>query len=738
MDKNQQQVLNSGLSYNVFEHPFAKMSKEERKVAIDEIQKNSLKNYSMALKGLIAIFEKYNVITILSHLSDYALTGGLGDNKSKSIGQAEVEICQALILHIDFDTLKSKRPTYEVFQEIIDLLKKLLESNILKNNNSTLLEKSEKDIHIEHFRNFVISHTQSVRNWGTFKQVNQISLELYSHFDSKLLESNGFTISQASIFFNYLILEIEKKATDKLLAFRKIKNVSTTEEMIYLYHDFIGSEDDEPKKILKWIQNNNIEDKEYIFMEIIYAHYIDIKLPYHFIFNYKEIAKKLNMKEEIIIAIVNEFSYTLSGLNDKNIEYFFLENPIWTKPMIVVDKEEFFCSNLMTFFSFILKSFDSLIEKIDPIKLSQVKAEYLEDKIEKIVKNRFSQAKIYKSFKWDKFENDLVMVIDTYIIIFEAKSGKITDSALRGSPSRLKKKVKELLVEPNIQSKRLKDKLEYLIDNPSKKDILRDKLELNEYTKILRVSVTFEYFAFSQMGITLLDKTGWIPKDFVPCPTMNIASFETVFDIFDNPIEIINYLEMREELELKIKYQGDELDLISYYIDSHLILDGIDTSMRLILTGQAEKIDNYYSVKDYGHFVEKPKTTIDNFFKNIILQLEERKPFGWMNMSSIFYRLTPLIEEEFFQAIETMHRELIDMGNEGNYLNKMVFTPFDSEYAFCYVVYNYETYNKRFNFIDDAVQNALSVDNIKYCLVVGKNLDVTEHYYSFIAIVTEE
>jgi len=101
MNENQRKFLDSGLSYDIWEHPFSKISKEDRKIVINKIQKNSLNDYSTALKGLIKIFQEYNVITILSYLSDYALTCGLGDNYNKSIiGQAEIEICQALILHI--------------------------------------------------------------------------------------------------------------------------------------------------------------------------------------------------------------------------------------------------------------------------------------------------------------------------------------------------------------------------------------------------------------------------------------------------------------------------------------------------------------------------------------------------------------------------------------------------------------------------------------------------------------
>lgn len=598
MDNNQEKFLESALSYDVIEHPFSNVSKEDIVTTIDKTRTKSIADYQTSLDSLIGIFEEYNIVTILSYLSDISLMGGIGNNEiqsfSSSLEQSELEVCQALIFHIDFDKSGNKRPTFEVFQEIIDLLKNLLQSNISKMSDSKFLDLSIKNKNIQHFKEYMISHTQYVRNWGTFNQVKRISSELYGQYDNELSESYGFTISQTNKFFNYLISSVEKDATEKLLAFRRIKNSSTIEEMAYIYHEFIKVEKSETDSFFKFLEKHNITDKEYIFMELIYPHYSDVILPSHYIFNYKEVANTLNIQVDVIVSILNTFSYQPKEDENINIEHIFLNNPVWTKPIIILDEESFFCPNPMLYFSFILKIFDELIDNINTKKLSERKAEYLEAKIEQIVKNRLPHAKIYKSFKWDKYENDLVVFIDTYILIIEAKSGKITDSALRGSPDRLKKKVKELLISPSVQSQRLKDKIEYLIKNPTKKDPLRDKIPmvLNEYCKVLRVSVTFEYFAFLQSGIMLLDETGWIPNNFVPCPTMNIAAFETVFDIFDNSIELINYLEMREELELNVKYQGDELDLIAYYLDTHLVLGGISSSAHLVLTGQAKKIDD--------------------------------------------------------------------------------------------------------------------------------------------------
>jgi len=745
VDKNNnKKVLKNTQYLEVFKHPFANLSQDERKEAIDKIQKNSTQNYNSTLVELQSLLKEYNPIAVLSQLSNYALFQGIGDdvvNKgSSSISQAHIEICQSLILKIDTKKFNLETPSLEIIQKIIDSLESLLESNLYKNWDSNILNLSETDINIRYFRDYVIAHTQTVRNWGNFRQVNTISSELYSKFDDILIEKYGFNSSQVIRFFNYLIENIEENSTDMFKNFRKIRESSDIKSMISVYHSFINEEEAETKNLLQYFKKHNINDKEDIFINFIYPYHADRFLPKTYIFNYKQVAKELSFKKEVIENILENFAYSLGDLTEKETEHLFLGNPVWTKPLIMLSEEEFFCPIPNTFFSFILKAFDELIESIDNNKLSDIKAKYLENKIGKIVKTRFSDAIIRSSFKWEVYENDLVVFIDTYIIIFEAKSGKITDSALRGSADRLKKKVKELLVEPNEQSKRLKDKLIYLINNPDVEDDIRSKLPitLTENHRVLRVSIQLEYFASLQSNIISLKKTGWIPNDFTPCPSMNIGAFETLFDIFEHPIQIINYLEMREEIEEKVKYHGDELDLIATYMDNRFNFVDADSHIQLI-AGTSKSIDDYYQLVDVGMKANKLKIKINNFFEKILIQLENRKPHGWMLMGSIIYRLFPDDQQRIVDMLDELKESVKKSWAIDGHKNMIIYSPpLLSEYAFCFIYFNNKNKEKRHEFFNEAVLKALEPKHVKYCLATAKNIDMNDMPYSMIAVSNKE
>ena len=717
-------------------HPFENFSINEKKIALDEIGKVNLLDYQNSLLELRKILGEYNPIVILSYLSDYGLTIGAGDegidNTSKrQIEQPHIEICQALILQIEPEKLNKKTPSFEVFQNIIDLLEKLLLSNQLKNSSSNTLDLEKKDFSINAIREEVIAHTQYVRNWGNFSQLNTITSELYQKFDKKLLEIYHFQSSHIIDFFNYLVKEIGENATKKFKLFREVKQQVTTEEMVYIYHNFIDENKEDAEKLIQFLSRNKIVEKEDIFV-VLYHHYVDTRLSSSFIFNINNVAKALNCEVNIIVSLVTEFSYIFGALKDSNSEHIFLGNPVWTKPIIILSEEEFFCSNPISFFSFISRVFDSLIEKIDAQKLSKVKAEYLESKIEQIVQSKFPNETILKSFKWNKYENDLLLFVDIYIVIFEAKSGKITDSALRGSSSRLKKKIKELLIAPNVQSKRLKDKLEFLIGNPHKKDSLREKLPiiLTENHRVLRVSVTLEYFATLASNIASLKNTEWIPSDYSPCPTMNIASFETLFDIFDNQIQIINYLEMREELEEKVNYKGDELDLMASYMETHLNFGDVKSNASLHLVGMSSE------TQEIGIYINKPKPIINDFFQKILIELEKKKPHGWLLMGSCIYRLSPDDQSNITQALIKLKENVRKNWDKEGHDNTIVYAL--SKYAFSLVVFCNGNKDKRYTLFDNSIEVALEREHVEYCLGIGINLDRSDVPYILIAVSNKE
>lgn len=85
-----------------------------------------------------------------------------------------------------------------------------------------------------------------------------------------------------------------------------------------------------------------------------------------------------------------------------------------------------------------------------------------------IISSKFHKAEYCLGVKWADagryYKTDLVIFIDTFAVIIEAKSGRVHESALRGADGRMRRHFKELFIEPNIQSTRFMNKLQRLRD----------------------------------------------------------------------------------------------------------------------------------------------------------------------------------------------------------------------------------------------------------------------------------
>lgn len=736
----------SSPTFQRIESPFANLSSEERKQLAEEIGSDNEKQYQESLTKLQDILKQYNVITLLSILSTYGLTVGLGNDgvkpseHSNPLNQSHVEICQALALQVNPKEYRVAPVTQDIVQEARDTLIGIAQSYYFRRMTGKLVDAPKEQAAVVQLQEWVRGNTQTVRNWGYYSQVKIISKELYFSFDELLIEKAGFHASDVIDVFDYMVSSTEKTLSARINLLSELYRIKKSKDMVYKYYEIVNQSLEEADT---FIEKFNIETApvKSIFAMLL-SHY-DLRLYKNYIFYPNNIGKALGISGQIVSIILEKFSYQIGSLSKFNTEHIFLANPIWDKPVIKLAEDSYFCPIPQLFFSFVLKSLGKIIEEFDKDSLHNRRANYLEEKIEEIVKRRFPEANTVRGIKWKQgdaeYETDLITFIDSYAIVIEAKSGRITDPALRGAQGRLKEHIKEILIAPNEQSKKLRNRLRELIENPCLDDELREKLpvRLDKIHKVLRISVTLEDFASLQSNISRLESTGWIPNDFEPCPTMNLADFETLFDILEHPVQIIHYLERRTEMEGVLKYLGDELDLIGWYIDTLFNFGNLqDENAEIIISEMSSPLDNYYESKDHGVILPKPKPKMSNFFAGILEQLEQRHTHRWTEIGAILHRFSPDDQDKLIRMIKVLERIVQSSWMIEGHNNVIIYNPpRSSEYALCYVLYKNGNSEKRHEFIDYATQHGLEPDHVKYCIVISKNMDRNDLVYNFIGLI---
>ncbi|MEH0021583.1 MAG: PepSY domain-containing protein [Desulfobacter sp.] len=739
---------NEGPVLTMMPNYFEGISDEERAKVADEIGKHSEETFKKTLRKLTSLLSNHDPIGILANLSTYGLTTGVSDQKvgdtssPDRLTQAHVEICQALILQTPEKDQSWKIIEPEIIQEIWELLLQLLTSFHLQRISSNRLEMDEEELAILRLQEKIRGNTESVRNWGYFQQVVQISKELYETFDPKMKSHFGFSITELIEVFENMVSRTEQKHTERMMRFRKLFSIKNRKKLVQTYFEMADLPKSETENFLLHLNKKSYSQES---LKASLICHDDLSLYENFIFNPNIIANELNINEKTIQLIFKQFSLSPGELSDHNTEFLFLNNPVWHKPLIQIEEDTFFCPIPQLFFSFIFESVDSLIETMDKKSLHNRRSLYLESKIEQIVKRRFPEANTLKSIKWkldDRvYETDLVTHIDSYAIIIEAKSGKISDTALRGAPKRIKRHIEEYFIAPNEQSKRFKGQIEALINDQTKYDELRTILPLGEngIRKVLRLSITLENFAAIQSNLNSLKKTGWFPTEFEPCPTMTVSDLEVLFDIIEHPVQIIHYLQRRTSIEKSVDYSGDEIDLIGLYISTLFHPLYFKTKMgKMVITAMSSPIDDYYTLKEKCINPLKPSPPMTESFKNILLQLEERKPYQWAELGSILCRFGSQDQKDLFRKVKFLTKSVNKNWKKPNHKNMMILTPDESsEYALCYVLCKNQNYSKRKDFIDSGIEKAISPKHVKQVLIIGKNID-DEMPYNFIGLYRPE
>ena len=623
----------------------------------------------------------------------------------------------------------STGPGLDVLEEIHSHVKKLTRAYPFRQIGSDNVDLPDDKKAVKRVQRLMRDATRVVRNWGYFSQVKRIVRELYSPFDAKLLETRGFSVSDAINVFDTILSTAESRMTTHHQTFVDLFRRSSTDRRLLVknYHLLIGSDKEEVDRCIQKFNVRNFSRKDAC--SIIISHYDYLQLSHLHIFSSSNLAQSLDLAEDQVSSILDEYALNWGVLSECNTEDFHLSNPVWTKPVIKLGGGQYFCALPVGFFRFAIPCIESLLSPFGDA-VSERRAEYLEAKVAEIVKTRFSGSRMKRNFKWidgDKtYETDLIVFVDSFALIIECKSGKVTPPALRGAPDRLRRRIQKLLIDPNLQSLRLKERLECLSSNPNEVDPIRNEIgyDLNKLHKVVRASVCLEDFGPIQSCLPQLKDTHWLPADFEPCPTMNLADFEMIFDILEHPIQILHYLMKREMIEASFNYHGYEKNLLGWYLTTLLDIGDVEHDAKIIVNGTSSSLESYYDSADAGVNLSKPQPAISSLFASIFSQLEQRGIDRWteigiaLNMFSPDYQIK--ITEELTKLEKKVHRNWRMKGHD-NLL--ILIPPKASSYALGYVMFKNGNAGDKRNFINDAVNQAFQPNHVQTVIIIAKNID---------------
>ena len=711
-------------------------------LAIGEESQTRFPELVTALLGHLQDRYPPHIIATLSYygLSNMVTDDGVSDRPPVgNIRQHHIEILQALALTLSMEQWGNPPATPTVIQSIIDKTRDLTEAFWTK-RMVALKRDRDRQQHIalqlcEQLR----AHTQIIRNWGYLPTMVEISTQLYSPLDSQLKRNYGFTASDLIAVASALIHILETRANERWTLLRHILTAPDTSELVHRYCALYPGVELNPDDLLGAMPRD--ADHEAVKSSIL--GHADIDIATLFVFDTRDIARASGCSEDSIRSVLDKLSIFPGALDHGEIETFFMNNPVWTAPGVNVSGQ-FFLPVPQLLFAYIHRIMRSLASDagLQP-RLQKRRAQYLEAKVHETIGKILPGARLTSNATWSfegkTFETDLIGQVDRTVLIIEAKSAALTPEGLRGAPARVKRHVRDLVVDPADQSARLEQIIwDSKAGVPACLDVASSlAVDAQTVDTIVRMSVTLDDFSMIASCEGELRAAGWVPSATRLTPTLNVADLICISDILDQPASFLHYFAERERIQREFGLVGDELDYLGLYLRSGFGMSGTDApDAKIILSGLSEPIDRYYLSAHAGVAVPQPVPGIHPELGSIIAEIQKKRVQGWTTVALDLLRIGDLDEQtKLFDAVVSLRRKVKKTHRDPKHTCSVVFAPHSSaDSCILFYVYPEALHENRHANVHMLSTKALDELDRKRCVIVGREIEAWDRPYGFIGI----
>jgi hypothetical protein len=610
---------------------FRKSMLEAARVAVDAFPAQIA-----AVKGILKRVSPAQALAAFACYASQASLASTGEQIKtlQGIEQHHGEFLQAIVLSLPFSEWSHDPITPsdmgELFKIVPELTQTFFMQRILEGQG---LDDDEDAWTVRSLQERIRTHTQVVRNWGYFGQVVGLSRELYASLDSAFLTHHGFSATDLIVLLAAIVSEFERRVSSHWEVLRKvIRGGKTVKGILKLYYKHVPSLEGSAEQFLQSLPSTvSLEQVTGMIM----GHY-DLRLLEATLVSPSELATLSGRPESVCTAVLKAIAYEPDALESVRPEHLFLENPVWDRPAIDLGKQFLIAMPQMAF-SHIHRLLDRLAREAGMSEtLSKRRSDFLEQRVEAAFRQALPTADIRPAVKWtqdgNQYEHDLLVNIDRTIVIVEAKSHRLTPQGLRGAPDRLKRHIKDLVLEPSMQSSRLESLIAAARrgDAEAQTIVATLGIDATQADLVIRLSVTLDDLSVLSSSEGDLKKIGWVPDDHSLAPSVLFADLESVIDVLDNELLFLHYLTERSYLQKTQQILGDELDFLGLYLASGFNLPSFqDLGWSFSPSGMSDPIDRYYIGREAGLKLSKPQASLRPYFRSIVERLVRLKPPGW-------------------------------------------------------------------------------------------------------------
>lgn len=729
-------------------HPLSDVPREQLASALGEFARKAMSELPKTQEKLVTLLTKCELQYFLSNMALYSLYAGITDDgkivkrkeTSGRLEQFHLEFAQAAYLTIPPHNLElfqaHPKDVQAIADTLIEIFEKYRASRFVQLGNA----KDETERQLLALQERIRLHTLSVRNWGYYQPAIRLINDLYSPLDDVCRRLVGLTATDIVKVFDNILRSSEilaGKFRERLYA---AISKQSKRQMIQEYCRQFGIPDDEARRLLaltvrnKWSREN--------VLAVLLSH-SGTTVREIFRFSSDEIASLIDRTTDEVERAFELLHIPYGGLSDTPLERIFLGNPVWDRPLIKGPDGKYFCSFPQLFPAFSFHIFDRLFSLENETKKLHAKrrANYLEDQIAASFDNAFGEHKTHRNVKWSyqgiQYETDLLIQVDAQLFIIEAKSNRVSWPALRGAPERMKREIENLFIAPALQSQRLEEMLQRRQQSGAHGFEFHADLNLPAIKETSRLSVTLEDFSTIQSNLSGLEGTGLVPDGFPKAVTISLSDLQVIFDILENPVERMHYLQRRKTIQENWEYHADELDLLGLYLSTGFDIGEFEEGKNsLMALGMSAVVDDYFQARDHDIDIRKPQRVMTPWFRAIRDRLAGRKPSGWsmaaLALLDLGFQDQQKLEEHFSSVCRSMRRARKPIESRQN-TTAAYPQPWRKTGMACVAFYEDER-EDRHNMMQNASLGVFENSAADHCLVIARDVDGLDYPYTSLAV----
>ncbi len=231
-------------------------------------------------------------------------------------------------------------------------------------------------------------------------------------------------------------------------------------------------------------------------------------------------------------------------------------------------------------------------------------------------------------------ETDGLLLLDSAVIIVEAKGKQFRPAAERGLPTHLTQDLKKIVTEAADQVRRLRDRIEAdhsltIVDTKGNEEVL----DLTMAHEICGIAVALEDISIVATAGGHLVDAGLRRRGSGEALALSLHPLLTICELVEFPAQLVHYLLRRDRLHRQGNVMAfEELDFFMYYLRRGLFFDEMKPHEFVWIESMTDDLDAYYMWLHGERSVEapKPRQAIAELILALLQQLDAARPRGWL------------------------------------------------------------------------------------------------------------